>query len=275
MGCLVLLSLVLITLSFRSTALDSVQSAGASVLRPFEVGADRVARPFRDAIGWFHGLVDARSQAKRLEAENEALRQQLILDEGALQENVYLRAQLQYHGPPSVASFERVSAAVLTNPQSEIDQSITIAAGTSSGIAAGDAVITPAGLVGTIDKASGSVSRVTLLTDAESAATATDLTDPAAVGVVRRGGGGSDVLIFDEVPKQNPVNVGDTVITAGSIGKGALPSMFPRGIVIGTVSSQSESDVDVYQSIQIQPAVDFSSLQAVQVLVPKHVLLSR
>ena len=275
MGCLVLLSLVLITLSFRSTALDSVQSAGASVLRPFEVGADRVARPFRDAIGWFHGLVDARSQAKRLEAENEALRQQLILDEGALQENVYLRAQLQYHGPPSVASFERVSAAVLTNPQSEIDQSITIAAGTSDGIAAGDAVITPAGLVGTIDKASGSVSRVTLLTDAESAATATDLTDPAAVGVVRRGGGGSDVLIFDEVPKQNPVNVGDTVITAGSIGKGALPSMFPRGIVIGTVSSQSESDVDVYQSIQIQPAVDFSSLQAVQVLVPKHVLLSR
>lgn len=275
MGCLVLLSLVLITLSFRSTALDSVQSAGASVLRPFEVGADRVARPFRDAIGWFHGLVDARSQAKRLEAENEALRQQLILDEGALQENVYLRAQLAYHGPPSVASFERVSAAVLTNPQSEIDQSITIAAGTSSGIAAGDAVITPAGLVGTIDKASGSVSRVTLLTDAESAATATDLTDPAAVGVVRRGGGGSDVLIFDEVPKQNPVNVGDTVITAGSIGKGALPSMFPRGIVIGTVSSQSESDVDVYQSIQIQPAVDFSSLQAVQVLVPKHVLLSR
>ena len=273
MGILVLLSLVLITLSFRSTALDGVQGTGASVLRPFELGAERVARPFRDAIGWFHGLVDARTEVKRLRAQNEALRQQLILDEGAVQENVYLRQQLGYHAPPSIASFERVSAAVLTNPQSALDQSITIAAGTSSGITAGDAVITPAGLVGTVDKAWGSVSRVTLLTDAQSAATSTDLTDPAAVGVVRRGGGGSDVLIFDEVPKQATVNVGDTVITAGSLGKAALPSMFPRGIVVGTVSSQSESDVDVYQSIQIQPAVDFASLQAVQVLVPKHVLL--
>ena len=44
MGCLVLLSLVLITLSFRSSALDPVQSYGASVLRPFEVAANRVAR---------------------------------------------------------------------------------------------------------------------------------------------------------------------------------------------------------------------------------------
>ena len=43
-----LLSLVLITLSFREPAgggLHTVQSAGATVLRPFEVGAERVAAP--------------------------------------------------------------------------------------------------------------------------------------------------------------------------------------------------------------------------------------
>ena len=49
---LVLVSLVLITVSFRSNALDSVQSFGASVLRPFEIAANRVARPFRDAASW-------------------------------------------------------------------------------------------------------------------------------------------------------------------------------------------------------------------------------
>ena len=41
-GGLVLLSLVLITVSFRSSALDGVQGTAASVLRPFEVAADRV-----------------------------------------------------------------------------------------------------------------------------------------------------------------------------------------------------------------------------------------
>ena len=49
-GGLVLLSLVLITVSFRSSALDGVQGTAASVLRPFEVAADRVTRPFRDAV---------------------------------------------------------------------------------------------------------------------------------------------------------------------------------------------------------------------------------
>jgi len=59
-GVLILLSLVLITIYFREPAgggLHSVQSAGATVLRPFEVASERVARPFRDAYGWFAGLI--------------------------------------------------------------------------------------------------------------------------------------------------------------------------------------------------------------------------
>ena len=47
-GVLVLLSLVLITIYFREPAgggLHGVQSGGATVLRPFEVGAERIAAP--------------------------------------------------------------------------------------------------------------------------------------------------------------------------------------------------------------------------------------
>ena len=46
--------------------------------------------------------------------------------------------------------------------------------------------------------------------------------------------------------------------------------MFPRGVLIGTVASAGISDINPYQSIQVQPFVDFSSLQAVIVLVPPH-----
>jgi rod shape-determining protein MreC len=269
-GSLVLLSLVLITVSFRSSALDGVQGAGASVLRPFELGANRVARPFRDAVGWFHGLVDAKSQNAKLRRENEALRERVIQDESALQENVQLKQQVDYHGPPSIADFRQVGAEVLTNPQSPIDQSITIAAGSSDGIAARDVVMTPRGLAGVVDKAWPSVSRVTLLTDEQSAVTAADLTNPSSVGIVKRGGGESDVLILDRVLARSYVGVGDQIITAGSLGKGALPSMFPHGIAIGTVTSASDSDVNSYKIIQVKPFVDFSSLRSVIVLVPKR-----
>ena len=110
------------------------------------------------------------------------------------------------------------------------------------------------------------VSRVTLLTDTSSHVSASDLTSPSAIGIVGSSGNG-DVLSFDRVSKAKHVAVGDTVVTSGTIGKGALPSMFPKGIEIGTVSSQSQSDIDAFQTIQVEPFVDFSSIRSVIVLV--------
>ena len=71
-GLLVLASLVLISLSFRadeSGPLSGVQSAGATVLRPFAVGFERVAQPFRDVYGWADSLLTARSEAETLREE--------------------------------------------------------------------------------------------------------------------------------------------------------------------------------------------------------------
>ena len=79
-GGLVLLSLVLVTLSFRESddgPVASAQEAAAGVLRPFQVAADRIAEPFRDAYAWADGLFDARSEAETLRKENDALRQQV------------------------------------------------------------------------------------------------------------------------------------------------------------------------------------------------------
>jgi rod shape-determining protein MreC len=269
-GVLVLLSLVLITVSFRSSALDGFQGTAAGILRPFEIAAHRVSRPFRDAVSWGRGLVDARSENKRLRAQINQLQTQVIQDESAVQENVQLRQQLQYHGPTSVASFRRVSAAVQTNPQN-VDQSVTIAAGSADGVTAGSVVVSSSfGLVGVVDRAFAHVARVTLLTDSQSAVTAIDLTSPTAIGIIQSGGSSSDALVLNLVSKTKVIRTGDTIITAGSLGKGALPSMFPRGIPIGTVTSWSSNDVNPFKNIQIKPFVDFSSLQSVIALVPNH-----
>ena len=272
-GALVLLSLALITVSFRSSALDGVQSTAATVLQPFEVAADRVSAPFRDTVHWFHGLVNARSENQRLRAENAKLRHELVLDQAAVYQNVQLQKALDYQGPPSIADFDRVTAEVFTNPQSPIDQSVTIAAGSTKGLAVGDVVIAPSGggtggLVGTVSRVWAHQSRVTLLTDSSSHVTARDLTSPSAIGVVSSGGS-NDVLILDRVSKSKRVLVGDTIVTSGTLGKGDLPSLYPKGIEIGKVSSQSESDADAFQTIQVQPFVDLSSIDSVIVLVPK------
>ncbi len=104
LGTLVLLALALITASFRESSdgpLHDAQGAVASALQPLEVGVERVARPFRDAYGWTKDLFNARSENEDLKAENELLKQQVIQNESALQQNVVLKRLLEYRDSPS------------------------------------------------------------------------------------------------------------------------------------------------------------------------------
>jgi rod shape-determining protein MreC len=267
--CLVLLSLVLITLSFRSSALDPVQGFGTTVLRPFEIAASRVSRPFRDAVGWAQGLVDAKSENEKLTNEVEALRRQAAEAEAAIQLNEQLQKLLDYKNSPRFPDdFNAVAASVLTNPTA-FDKTITISAGSDSGIAKKDVVVTAGGLVGQVTEVYGHVALVMLITDPNSAVSAFDRDSPAAVGIIEHGST-SDSLVFSQVTKDKQVEVGDTIVTAGSPGEGQLPSLFPRNLVIGVVTSAGQADTDIFKSIQVQPYVDLGSLQSVLVLVPKQ-----
>jgi rod shape-determining protein MreC len=266
---LVIASLVLITLSFRSSALDPAEGYGASVLRPFEVVANRIAAPFRDAAGWTTGTFHAKSQNRKLTKEIEQLRLQVSRQEAALNENPVLRRLLAYQDSSRFPQdYNPVNARVLTNPPATYDQTITIAAGSSAGVAVQNVVITPDGLVGQVTKVTSGSSKVMLITDPESAVRAADARHPAALGLLEHGSGTNSVAL-NRVTKDKRVDSGDTIITAGSPGKGLLPSVYPRGVLIGKVTSVGQNDTDLFKQIQVQPFVDFGALQAVIVLVPK------
>jgi rod shape-determining protein MreC len=98
-GSLVLLSIVLITIYFREPVgggLHGVQSAGATVLRPFEVGAERVARPFRDGYGWFSGVLHAKSENGRLRKQVDLYSAQAIQNANAAKQNAQLKRLLHF-----------------------------------------------------------------------------------------------------------------------------------------------------------------------------------
>jgi rod shape-determining protein MreC len=269
-GFLVLFALVLITLSFRSGEsgpLSGVQSTGASVLRPFAVGVERVTQPFRDAYGWVDSLLTARSDAERYRKEVEELRQRAIQNEFAVQENAYLRRQLDYvSGPRFPSDFEGRSAAVIVRPSGAFTQAIVIDAGSDNGVRVNDPVITPEGLVGLVTRVTSGSSRVQLLTDQQAAVSAIDLRTQAP-GIVRHARGTRETLVLDRVRKADLVKVGDEIVTVGWRASG-LSSLYPKGIPIGEVTSVGQTDTDLYQQVQIDPYVDFGTLDAVLVLVP-------
>jgi rod shape-determining protein MreC len=266
----VLLSLGLITAYFRESqngGLHEAQQIGLSVLTPFEVAGERVSRPFKDAWGYMSDLLDAKDENEKLEAQIEALRQQLVQNQTAARENEDLRRIAQYlDGERFPDDYRGVATRVIARPPSPYAQDVVIAAGSDDGITRDDPVVTPDGLVGVVSEVGSKASKVTLLTDQQSAVSALVL-QSGTPGVVRHGPSPS-TLVLDRVDKESLVSDGDTVVTAGWR-SGRLESLFPYGIPIGTVAAVGQNDVDLYKRIQINPLVDFDSLGSVIVLVKK------
>jgi len=188
----------------------------------------------------------------------------------ALQDYQRLKTLLAYRDSPRFPEdFYGVATRVIAQAPTRFEQRIVIAAGTADGIREDDPVVTAAGLVGQVTKAYRHQSQVALLTDGQTAVSALDVNDQSANGIVRKGEGGSDVLVFDRVTKERTVEEGDVIVTAGSRGRERLPSLYPRGIKIGVVTSVGQNDLDIFKQIQLQPFVSFRSLHSVLVLVPK------
>ena len=270
-GVLVVLALALITFSFRKPTtgpLASVDSAAAGALRPFTIAGERVAQPFRDVYGWGDSLLTARSDAKRLREENDALRQQAIQNQFAANENDKLKALLAFRdGPRFPADYTGLAAAVIARPTGSFAQDVVVAAGSNDGVALDAPVVTANGFLGRVTRVYARSARVTLLTDEQLAVSALDVKSGAS-GIVKHGRASASTLIFDRVPKRLKVAVGDTIVTAGWRSS-KLASLYPRGIPIGRVTSVGQADTDLWKQVQVEPFADFDRVDAVLVLVRK------
>lgn len=270
LGGLVALALVLITISFREAEdgpLHDAQAAVASALEPLTIAAERVARPFRDAYGWTAELFGARAENERLRAELEQWRQAYIQAESALQSNVELKKLLDFvEGPTFPSDYTAVNTSVVSRPARAFEQEVVLPVGTDDGIRRDAPVVTADGLVGRVTYVTSGSARVTLLTDESSAVSAIDLAT-GATGLVEPGETGN-TLVMTRVRKEDYVQVGDEIVTSGWE-SGNLASLYPKNIPVGVVTNVGQTQTDLYQQVQIESGVDFASLDAVAVLVPR------
>ena len=118
-GILALVSLVLITGYFRESdggPFHEVQSVAATAMHPFEVGAERLARPFRDAYGWLSDLFNAREENQQLKEQIQRLRNQAIQNSTAASEVRRLQALLDYRRSDTFPTdYDAIGATVLAD----------------------------------------------------------------------------------------------------------------------------------------------------------------
>jgi rod shape-determining protein MreC len=267
LAVLVVGALALLTISFRSPTsgvLHDAQGAGASALRPFQVAAERVARPFRDVYGYFSGLAGAKQENEQLRQENRVLRAEATANLAGARRAEELQRLMDYQqGASYPKDFRAVNTAVTSFPSGPFAQQIAIAAGSSSGIRINTPVVSADGLVGRVTNVVGSTAVVTLITDPDSAVSARDITNGVS-GLIRHGQG--NTLLLDGVAKELVVKKGDVIVTEGTRDR-RYPSLYPYGIPIGRVTSVGTSDIASYLTVQVEPFAQFESLDSVAALV--------
>lgn len=264
---LLLASATMITLDAQTgvdSPLEPVRGAVGEAFGPAEVLAADVIRPFAAIPDYFGSRKDLREQVAELEADNAELRAQVNstdFDRNRLSE---------YDGLARAASdsgYDLVPAHVIAIGSGQtFSHTVTIDAGSSSGLHADMTVLNNDGLVGRVVRVTRTTATVVLVVDAESTVGGR-LASSMEIGFLNGRGviDGTGRLDLDLMDDSVMANAGDVVTTWGS--KGGAP--FVSGIPVGEVVSVINSPRETSRRAVVKPFVDFTSLDLVGVVVPK------
>ena len=227
-----------------------------------EGGQSRFARAVTTAIfntgrftlSWGIHMMDLWNENRRLRLQNLELSYQLSQNTVAARENERLRSLL---GLARKNSLEVRSATVIGRDMDRVVNTLIIEEGTGDGIRRNMACVTADGLVGRIHEVYRACSSVQIITDVNSRVSAM-IADRGVYGIVSWDGG--KYLRMFGLPLINEVKPGDKVYTTG------FGNVFPGGILIGVVGNEPIREVEIYASVNVIPAVDYSRVHELFVI---------
>lgn len=241
----------------------------------------------QDSLAWMQGLIykpagyvagffeDIRD-LRYLRQENEALKRALAhyaRDTARLNvltaENKRLKEALEFTERQKLADqhIYRIAKVVSIN-QDTFNSVFKIDLGAGDGIEEGMAVVTTDGLIGTVIRVFEFSANVQLISNINDQSvnsigiSATTLEHPESFGVIESYDHERGVLIMRKIKQEDPLQVGDTVITSG------LGLAYPSGIIVGTVISRNEGAFGITHEAAIAPAanLDMTALREVFVV---------
>ena len=253
---------VLLGVMLAQLLLLSTQITRGHKVRLIQVWAVAVFDPCERAV---HAVVTSTAQTwrnitelRQAQVENQTLRQQLYnertqnhqLAEQAA-EAAQLRELLQLKKD---LTFQTLAAEVIARTPGEGGRALYINKGSNDGLKAGLPVLTPDGVVGKIIAIFPKASQVLLITDASSGIGCM-MERTRVQGVLK--GAGRELPHLNYILNENPVVVGDKVLTSG------LDQIYPKGLPVGVVVKVAEGKI--YRTVVVQPSARLDQLESVLV----------
>ncbi|MBC6992450.1 MULTISPECIES: rod shape-determining protein MreC [Hymenobacter] len=230
----------------------------------------------RTRIYDYFRLVDVN---RGLVAENALLRQQLyrsdlsnrVADSLPVSKDSVTQARLHVLGHPDSLllglrplpahdpDYPLIPARVINNSLRNVDNYITLNVGSRDGVKNGMGVVAAAGVVGRIKVTSEHYATATSLLHSKTLISAKIQRD-GTQGAIKWLGDDPTHALLDNIPRQNKLVRGDTIVTSG------FNAVFPEGILIGTIDSFVKEPDKNFWTVRVRLAVNFSNLTYVYVV---------
>ncbi len=243
-------------------------------LRPLEAMVVKATAP---VFNLFHESVALVSRIWRgyiylvgVQAENERLK--LQAQESLSKEALYQETLLEKERLRQLLEFKNQAALPVTGARIiGFDFSIWFKCafldkGSNDGLKWGMPVINAAGVVGRVVQVYPEYAKVLLLIDRTSAVDAIVQRNRVR-GILN--GVGANRCFLRYIHKNQDVQVGDVILASG------LGGVFPRGMVLGTVTAVDKKVPGLFQEVEVEPAADYTRLEEVLVVKTVQTVLSK
>ncbi|MBZ0273568.1 rod shape-determining protein MreC [bacterium] len=149
---------------------------------------------------------------------------------------------------------EAIVAKVIARNVSQEFRTAIVNKGRNDGVERNMIAYTPNGLVGHVTEATARAAKILLIVDGTSVVDAVAQSTRAS-GLVR--GRGAATCVMEFVQRTDSVEIGDSVVSSG------VGGVFPSGFVIGAVTSIDNESNDMFQNVEITPAVNFADIEEI------------
>jgi rod shape-determining protein MreC len=186
--------------------------------------------------------------------------------ENLLEENTRLRTLLFNSSEPDTTNvidatfqYQVIPGQVIKNSYAQRNNYITINKGNTDGITQDMGVITSKGVLGIVEHTTNKFAAVQSILNTKSNINA-KIKNTNNFGSLKWDANRYDVVQLEDIPRMVPLLIGDTIVT------GAMSSIFPENIPIGTIKKFNLNASESFYSIEVELFNDMTNLNKVYII---------
>lgn len=254
---IIILIIIVVTSNIKTNDLSSVEGALGYIIIPIQNALTYLKNGIAGNDSFFTDINKLKEENKELKEKNSKLEQELRELEIVKAENSTLKEYVNLKD--KYTEYTTIPAYVINKDITNYNDIIIINIGKNDGIEVNMPVISDKGLVGHIISVTDTTAKVQTIVDTSSSISCT-ITSTRDNLIARGTLEKESTLKATYIPTDATVLQGDTVETSG------LGGIYPKGILIGTITKVTNTQNKPDRYATIETAVDFTKIETVLVI---------